>query len=232
MSQANPKKHSIFTNLLFNIVIPVVILTKFNAEDSLGPMWAIVVALAFPIGYGLWELKQSGEVNKMSILGIVSIFLTGGMSLLKLPPEYIAIKEAAVPGLIGIAVIVSQFTKYPLLRTLLINDQIVDVHRIHVALNERGTNEDFRMLTNRVSYMLAGSFFLSSALNYGLAKYILVAEPGTPEYTQQLGEMTALSYPVIAIPSMIVMMAALWYLLSKLQKITGLELEEMMANHG
>ena len=60
----------------------------------------------------------------------------------------------------------------------------------------------------------ASSFFLSSALNYILAKMILVSEPGTTAYTEELGRMTALSYPVIVIPSMILLIAALVFIRS------------------
>ena len=74
----------------------------------------------------------------------------------------------------------------------------------------------------------AGSFFLSSVLNYGLAKWILVSPPGTEAYTAELGKMTALSYPIIVIPSMIIMMTALFYLMNRVTKLTGLSLEEMM----
>jgi len=99
---AKPKKSGFISNLLLNVIIPAVILSRFSGPDALGPVWAVVVALAFPLLFGLWELLQSGKVNFFSILGIVSVLLTGGISLLQLPPSYIAIKEAVVPGLIGI----------------------------------------------------------------------------------------------------------------------------------
>ena len=79
------------------------------------------------------------------------------------------------------------------------------------------------------SYIVAGSFFLSSVLNYVLAKVILVSPPGTTEYTEELGRMTALSYPVIVIPSMIMLMGALWYLFAQIKKLTGEDLENFLA---
>ncbi|HBN16265.1 MAG TPA: MFS transporter, partial [Pseudohongiella sp.] len=104
--------------MAFNIIIPVVILSRFNGEDSLGPSLSIVVALAFPILYGLWDLRESGKINPFSVLGVISVFLTGGISLLQLDPQYIAIKEAAIPGIIGLAVLISQRTRFPLVKTL------------------------------------------------------------------------------------------------------------------
>jgi len=79
MSTEKPKKSGgMLGNLAFNIVIPVLIMTKLSGEDSLGPAWSIVAALIWPIAYGLWDLKQSGKVNAFSILGIISVILTGG----------------------------------------------------------------------------------------------------------------------------------------------------------
>ncbi len=35
-------------------------------------------------------------------LGLISVLLTGGIGLLELDPQWLAIKEAAIPGIIGI----------------------------------------------------------------------------------------------------------------------------------
>ncbi|MCF2947722.1 MFS transporter [Paraglaciecola aquimarina] len=230
MSETKPKKQGgMLANLAFNIVIPVVIMSKLSGAEYLGPAWSIVAALIFPIGYGLWDLKQSGKVNAFSILGIVSVFLTGGISLLELPAEYIAIKEAAIPGIIGIAVLFTQRTSKPLLKVFVLNEQIVNWPNLTKALESAGNTEAFEKKMANSSYIVAGSFFLSSALNYILAKVILVSPPGTTEYTEELGRMTALSYPVIVIPSMVMLMGALWYLFAQIKKLTGEELENFLA---
>ena len=224
-----PQNNGFFGNLAFNIVIPVVVMTYTSGEDRLGPMWSIVVALAFPIWFGLWDLKKSGKVNPFSVLGIVSVVLTGGISLMKLPAEYIAIKEAAIPALIGIAVIVTQRTSKPLVRIFVLNEQIINWPALNSALIKKGMEEEFEKKVAITSYIIAGSFFLSSVLNYVLAKLILVSEPGTTAYTEELGRMTALSYPVIMIPSMIVLFAALWYIFSQIKRLTGEELDTFFA---
>lgn len=225
-----PQKGGFFSNLLFNIVIPVVILSKFSDEASLGPLWSIVVALSFPVGYGLWEMRSTKKVNGFSILGVVSVLLTGGISLLQLDPKYIAIKEAAIPGLIGLAVIISQKSHRSLVKILVFNEQIVQVSKVHEALGKQGTTSQFDRSMTVVTYIVASSFFLSSALNYMLAKIILQSPPGTTEFSEELGKMTAWSYPVIVVPSMIVLLGAIWYLFAQLKKLTGLPLEELMVD--
>lgn len=225
-----PQKGGFLSNLLFNIIIPVIILTKFSGEQHLGPAWSIVIALAFPIGYGLWEMRLTGKVNGFSVLGVVSVLLTGGISLLQLDPKYIAIKEAAIPGLIGLAVIISQKSHRSLVRILIFNEQVIRIDKVESALADRGTTQAFNKRMGRVTYLVASSFFLSSGLNYVLAKIVLQSTPGTTAFSEELGKMTALSYPVIVIPSMIVLLGAIWYLFVQMKKLTGLPLEDLMVD--
>lgn len=228
-STPNEKKpQGLIPNLLFNIAIPVIILSKFSTEAYLGPVWGLVAALMFPIGYGLWELKQSGKINFFSVVGLISVLLTGGMSLLQLDPKYIAIKEAAVPGIIGLLVWFSQHSKFHLIKTMLENAQLLNMEKLQSALAQKDNSALFEQKLNFTNQLLAGSFFLSSVLNYLLAKWILVSPPGTTAYNEELGRMTALSYPVIALPSMVLMMAALWYLFSQIGKLTGEDIETFL----
>ena len=231
MNQAvteKPKRGGFLSNLAFNIVIPVVILTKFSGPEDLGPAWSIVIALSFPISYGLWDLKQSGKVNAFSILGIGSVLLTGGMSLLELDPKYIAIKEAAIPAIIGIAVLITQKTRYPIVKLLILNEQVIRIEELYEKLSANNAVERFETILARSSYIVAGSFALSSVLNFILAKVILVSPPGTTAFSEELGKMTALSYPVIALPSMAVMLIAIWYLFSQIGKLTGESIENFI----
>lgn len=230
-AEAKPPKGGFLANLAFNIVIPVLILSRLSGEDSLGPSLSIVFALAFPIGYGLWDLRQSGKINPFSILGVVSVFLTGGISLLELDPQYIAIKEAAIPAIIGIAVLLTQRTRIPLVKTLILNAQLVRVDALYAALDSNGKTEIFERRMAQASLIVAGSFFVSSVLNYVLAKIILVSPPGTTAFSEELGKMTALSYPVIALPSMIILMAAIWFVFSQISKLTGENLETFLVDH-
>ncbi len=228
---ASPKKNEkggFFSNLLFNIAIPVIILTRFSDEGSLGPVWSIVIALMFPIGYGLWEMRITRKVNGFSILGVVSVLLTGGISLLQLDPKYIAIKEAAIPAIIGLVVIISQKSHRSVVRLLIFNEQFIHLDKVYKALAEHKNESLFDKRMTIVTYIVASSFFVSSVLNYVLAKMVVTSEPGTTEFSAELGRMTALSYPVIVIPSMIVLMAAIWYLFSQLKKLTHLPLEDLM----
>jgi len=65
-------------------------------------------------------------------------------------------------------------------------------------------------------------------MNYLLAKWIVVSPAGTTQFNEQLGEMTMLSYPVIAIPSMVMLGAIMFYVVKSVMKLTGLKLEQIL----
>lgn len=225
------KKENQLVNLAFNIIIPTLILMKLSGDDYLGTKLAIVIALSFPLIYGLKDFITQRKFNFFSILGIVSILLTGGISLLELDPAYIAIKEAAVPAVLGIATVISLRTPYPLVKTFLYNDTILQTDRIAEALDKNNNNHPFEECLVNTSWLVAGSFFLSAILNYVLATVLITSQPGTVEFNEQLGKMTALSFPVIAIPAMLVLMGALFYLFRGITKLTGLTLEDVIHHH-
>ncbi len=226
--QPKLKKESFLANLLMNIVIPTLILTKLSGDEHLGATWGLIVALAFPISYGLRDFLINKKINVFSALGIVSVLLTGGLSLLHLPPQYFAIKEAAIPGILGIVTLISIKTRYPLVKTFIYNDKVLKIYKVDSALQHYGTHKQFERTLNNASLMIAASFFLSSALNYILAKIILVSQPGTAEFNAELGKMTALSYPVIALPMMIIMMGTLFYVFRSIRLLTHLTLEDVI----
>lgn len=227
---AAPHKPRPFIDLLISIVIPSLILMKLSGEARLGPDGALVLALAFPLGWGAFELVKYRKFNFVALLGLVSVILTGGIGLLHLDNQWLAIKEAAIPGLIGIAVLVSTRTRYPLIRTLLFNKTVLNVDKIHDRLEQGGHTQRFEARLLRATYLLSGTFFFSSAMNYVLAKWIVTSPAGSEAFNDELGRMTLLSYPMIAIPSMIMLMAIFYYLWRTIHDLTGLKLEEIMAN--
>lgn len=219
---------SLLFNLGFNIIIPSLILSKLSGQGALGVQYALLLAVAFPLAYGMKDLLKERRINPFSALGLVSVILTGGIGLLKLDPFYLAIKEASIPALLGLATLISLKTPYPLIRTLIYNDVVLDTERVKQVLAERNQSANFDRVMTRANYLVAGSFFLSSFLNYMLARIIVKSPAGTEAFNAELGKMTALSYPVIAIPSMLVLVIALWYLFSRIHQLTGLAFEDIL----
>ncbi len=223
------KNENPLLSLLTSIIIPAVILSKFANEEYLGVVPGFIIALAFPVGQGLYEIIKTRKPGFISIIGLASIFLTGIIGILQLPTEWLAFKEASVPLLIGMAVVLSLKTRYPLVKKLFFNDSLLDMERIGKILDEKNARGAMEKTLKISTYMIGGSFLLSAVLNFILAKVIVTSPSGTEAFNVELGRLTALSYPVIALPSTIVMCVALWYLFAKLKKLTGLEFEELIA---
>ncbi|MEA1080201.1 VC0807 family protein [Marinobacter qingdaonensis] len=218
-------------DLLVSIVIPSVILMKFSGDEHLGSVNALIIGLAFPLGWGLFELIRYRKKNFIAVLGLISVGLTGGIGLLELDAGWLAVKEAAVPAVIGLAVLISTRTRYPLVRTLLYNPNVLDVDKIHRSLEKQGRVEEFEARLLNASYFFAGTFLFSSIMNYIIARWIVTSPSGTQAFNEELGRMTLVSYPMIAIPSMVMMLLIFYYLWRTIRRLTGYTLEEVMAPH-
>ncbi|MBM4253176.1 MAG: MFS transporter [Deltaproteobacteria bacterium] len=229
MTEAKSQKphftESPLNGLIFNIVLPAVILFKLSAPERLGPMGALVAGLIFPTGFGLYDFYLRRKANPISILGFISILATGGFGLMHLDAKWFAVKEATIPSLMGIAVLASLKTKTPFVRTLLYNDKVMDVALVDQELATRGNTEQFEKLLTSTTFLLAASFLLSAALNYTLSTLIIKSPAGSVEFNQELGRMTAISYPAIVLPCMVITMVALWRLVVGIKALTGLDFD-------
>jgi intracellular septation protein A len=228
MNTAPKQKSNSMLDLVLSIILPSVILMKFSSDEYLGASGGLVVALAFPLGWGLFDLIKNRKFNFIALLGLISILLTGGIGLLALDVKWLAIKEAAVPGIIGLAVLLSVFTPYPLVRTLLFNPAVMDIKLIEDKLAQTNNRQQFEERLLKATYFVAGSFAFSAVMNYILAKAIVTSPAGTQAFNEELGQLTLYSYPVIAVPSMLMTMGILYYLWRSIRDLTGLKLEEVV----
>lgn len=231
MNNAPAHKKRPMVDLMVSIVIPSIVLMKLSGDDHLGARDGLIVALALPLLWGLFELIKYRKFNFIALLGLISVLLTGGIGLFELDTKWLAIKEAAIPALIGVAVLISTFTPYPLIKALLFNPEVMDVEKIKQKLAENNSTAIFEQRLLNATYLVAGSFVFSATMNYILAKWIVTSPAGTPEFNEQLGQLTLYSYPVIALPSMLIMGGIFYYLWRTINDSTGLSLEEVLASN-
>lgn len=206
--------------IAITILAPSMVL--MYGTERLGPVGALVLALAFPLGWGLREGLRRRKVNWLAVIGVVSTLLTGGIGLLQLPTAWLAVKEAAVSGLIGLVVAGSAWTGKPLIRALVFDAALVDTARLEERLAQRGTRAAFDAALRRGTLLLAGTFFFSAAANFVLTRAVVTSPAGTPAFNAELGRLTLLSYPLIALPSMLLLAAVVWWLGRELKRNTGL----------
>jgi hypothetical protein len=109
---------------------------------------------------------------------------------------------------------------------------IFNLNLIYDALAKSNNTAQFKSKINRANHYLSITFVFSAAMNYWLAKWIVTSPTGTVEFNQELGEMTMLSYPIIAIPSFIMLISILFYVVKTMEKLTSLPLDKLFNNEG
>src|SRR4051812_35023429 len=76
------KQENAMLNLVFNIAVPALIMGQLSGERWLGPRWGLIVALLFPLGYGIWDYIVRKKANFISVLGFAGVLLSGVFGLM------------------------------------------------------------------------------------------------------------------------------------------------------
>ncbi|MGD7653569.1 MAG: VC0807 family protein [Verrucomicrobiales bacterium] len=245
-------------NILINVLIPVLALSYLSKEPAfqealgkavkpwhIGPTKALCVALVFPIGYGIWHFVKTRKANFFSALGLVSVLLTGGLTIFLWNKDgtvkenaavLFGLKEASIPFILGLAVIGSHFTPNPLLRLFLYSDSLFDIQRIENRVAEIDGKASYDRILFQATLLFAASFLLSTFMNFGLAMYFLggldhTAANARELYNGQVAKLTGWGFAVIGLPILVFLFFTLHRLIKGLSKLTGLKDGDLMHPH-
>ncbi len=231
-SAQSPPENGLF-NLAFNILFPILIL-KYLSE-RIGALPTLILALAFPVGYGIYDGLKRKKANVFSILGMFNVLLTGGLAVLGLGGIWFSVKEAAFPALVGLFVFISAFSQKPFIKILFVNPQLINIELLMEKLQQNQKETEFAQLMKTSTMWLSCSFFISAILNFALAIRIFVPlEVGLDSKAQsvalnlQIADMTKWAMLVILIPSMGILFLIFWRLLKRLSQLSGLTTEEIL----
>ena len=211
--------------LAVTLVIPYAILTRLGGVTDLDPRVVLLIALAFPVGWMLGALRRRADVGIIPVVGLVGILLTAAIGTLAEDPRWLAVKEASVPLLFGLAILASSRTSRPLVELLI--DKVIDRDAIRAALASHDASDRWQRLMTRATLAWAGALLVSAALNFALARVVVTSPGGTAEFNAELARMTALGLPVITVPMMVMMSATVWYIVHGVTNITGLAPREI-----
>ncbi|MFT3990775.1 MAG: VC0807 family protein [Luteolibacter sp.] len=255
MPDTKPNQEHPLANILINVLIPVVILSYLSKDPALqeqlgktarfwhiGPLKAMILALILPLGYGIWHFIRTRKGNFFSALGLVSVLLTGGLTLYlwnkdgSVKPNaawFFSIKEAIIPLILGIAVLTSHRTSTPLIRTFLYNDSFFDIPKIENRIASLSSQHSYATLLRSATRMFASSFFISSLMNLGLVHWFFrgfnsTAPDALEVYNQLVGKITGYAFLVIGVPIMLFLFLTLKQLVKGLRGITGFTEDELM----
>lgn len=230
-------KESIWLNLGVNVILPALILTKAQkwlvsselvAQENAKPIYFFAIAIALPVIYGIYDLAHRGKWNIFSIFGILNVLLTGTIGLFELSREWIIAKEAGIPAILGLAVLISAYTKKPLVKVLIYNDALLDTKKIAAALEERNSTGKFFGALKGATILISASFFASGIIQFFLASAIYTENANAEEFNSQVGQMTWISYLVVLLPCMAITAAALYKIISAIKNLTGFTFEEVL----
>ncbi len=228
------QKNDSFSNILFNILIPVLILNKGH-KFGLEPKYAVILALAFPVFFSVKSLWDSKKINYIAILGLLNVLVSGTLTLLALGGIWFALKEAAFPLLIGIFVFISSWTAKPFFKTLFMNPATFDIQKIEARLETADKKIQFHNLMKLTTQLLSVSFLMSSILNFVLSLRIftpldeaLTSTEKQQILNEQLGQMTLYSLGVILVPSVLFLGGIMYFAFRRINQLTGLTTEELI----
>jgi hypothetical protein len=170
-------------------------------------------------------LARRSDIGTTPAVGLVSILLTAGIGTLANDPRWLAVKEASVPLVFGLAILASSRNRHPLVELLI--DWVVDRDAVRSALASRHADDRWQRLMGRATLAWAGALLVSATLNFALARIVVTSPAGTAEFNEELATMTALGLPVITLPMMAMMSATVWYIVHGVTGITGLSPREI-----
>jgi len=239
---AKKQQDNPLANIMWNVLIPIVALSFLGKDGDkfwhVGPVYGMLIAVSLPVIYGIHHLIKTKKPNFFSILGVVSILLTGGIAIMayqengtvdEQAPLWFALKEAAIPFVFGITILISHWTKTPLVRVFLYNPDFFNIPVIEKRVEEKENVAGYKKLIFSGTLLLAGSFFLSMVMNYFLAMYFLKGNTDSQEaFNDGVAKLTGWGFAVIGVPMMVILMITMWRFVSGLKNLTGLDNEEIL----
>lgn len=236
MNKQVKKKDSIFNELIFTILVPTILLNygtkKLGVEYS---VHILIIALSFPLGYSIYDFYKKKKVNIFGVIGFISILVSGGLALMHAEGSVMVLKETLFPLALGLIALIAAYSKRPLLNEILLNPQLFDQEKLNSKVHELNKTKEFAKHLRLSNVLFAFSFLISAFLNYILSVSIfkpidasIVGDARSAIINEQLAKMNGLSWPVIVIPSMVVLVGVIWFFFKGLNKLTGLEMKDLM----
>jgi len=220
-------------NLLINILLPVIFLNK--GAKYADPKLVLLVALALPLGYGIYDYVRCGRKNFVSLLGVFNTLLTGGLAMMEVTGIWFAVKEASLPLVLGLLVLGAAWTNSPAAKVMFCNSSVLNMNLIHERLAMMNKEGAFTKLVRQTTLWLSLSFFISAFLNFVLAWNIFSEiEPSLQPLAreqilnEQIAQMTWMGFAVIAAPLMLFSGTLIYLFLKKVATLTELPLASIM----
>lgn len=215
--------------IVLTIILPSLAMDQFSKPESLGPLGALMVGLMFPVGFGLWCWWTKAGWNVFSILGFITVLLSGGLGLLQLDAFWFAIKESAMPVILGLAFPITHRLGKPLINAIIMQPQLINLKSLHAALDTKEKKSAFDRVLFRASWGMGLGMIGSSVGNFFLALYLLNGKaPGSEAFVKGISKLNWAGALIIGVPLMVVIVFVFIWLIRHIQRITGLERNDLL----
>lgn len=213
-------------NALVNIFLPVVILLTLSDDSRLGPLPALLLAVGIPATYGTWNLLRTRKVNASSILGIISVLMTGLIAVLELDTDLFSVKEAVIPAGFAAILLISNRMSFPVVKLLF--DMVQRRDRVEQTVAKLGQERAYRAHIERSGTIWAVIMFLSAVMKFTLSSLIMSADAGTQEFNRQLATYELVQIPTSMLVTMVLILSLIYYIAKGTGSIIGLPPSEVL----
>lgn len=214
------------TQLAVGFLIPTIILLYFSDESRLGPLWAMVVALIFPLALEFYSLRIRRKPSYISLMAIIGILIIGAISLLGLSEEWLALRRSIVYVIAAFGLIIALRYKRGFVDMALA--RVINMDAVHAAAHEKGTQALLARYINKAGYIFAVFLLLTALVSYITTMIFITAPTGTSEFNTEYAQLRILSILFITLPLIIGTVGLFIYLGSGIEKLTGLKTEELL----
>ena len=205
---------------MLNIVLPVAILLGLSADDRLGAVPALLLAISIPTATGIYQIARERRIDASALLGVVSVLLTGVIGVFELSTRLFAIKEAAIPLGFAAVLLVSNATRYPI--STLLADMVQRRERILRHLETEAQQQQYRGHLQAIGRVWAGIMIVSGVLKFALASVVVTSPAGTEAFNRELAFYELVQLPTTFSLTGLLILGLIWYVVEGTSRITGL----------
>ncbi len=212
--------------LVVNFVLPTVVLLGLSNPARLGPAKAMLLALAFPVAFELYNLSRKRKASMLSIIAIAGILVTGGITLLGLSENWLAVRRSVPYIAVALVLLVSMLIRRPVLEWGLA--QLLDMELVRTKAEQKHTWPALQKHISATGYLLVALLTLIGISAYVLTLVVITAPTDTAAFNAEYVRLRLLSLPATTLPLLAGILGILVYLLGRIEKLTGLKAEDLI----
>ena len=186
----------------------------------------MLLALSFPVAFELYNALNRRKPSLLSLLAIVGILVTGLISLLGLSEGWLAIRRSA-PYLFGaLVILISIWIKHPIVQVAL--SQILDMDLIDETAAKTKKTAALKRIVDRTGYMLSFLLLIMMIATYIMTRIVIMSPTHSAAFNQEYAKLGLLSLPFISLPLLVGVVVIVMFLITKIEKLTGIDGEALL----